>query len=95
LSSSRAGVLKELAALSAALEQSFPASATDDGWTVETWLKWRTIFQDLHRRVAAEETVTDASISRAMDFDGIVGGELLERAARVSNALRALGSKRA
>jgi hypothetical protein len=79
----------ELKELIAALSQPFPVVASNDGWRPETWVKWRDIFIRLQSSLESGQPVPDASIARAMDFDGIVGGELLDRAARISNALRA------
>lgn len=81
-------ISEELSELVAVLSQPFPVSASIDGWTPETWEKWREIFLRLQSSLETGHRVPDASIARALDFDGIVGGELLERAARVSNALR-------
>ncbi len=80
----------EIAALAAEFVEPMPSSATSDGWTEQTWTKWRNIFATLHTRVAAGETNFSGGIARAMDFDGVVSGPLLERAAKVGNALARL-----
>lgn len=82
-------LLEDIDALLALLRQPLSRASASDGWTTATATKWRGIFEELRDHVANGRPTPAASIARAMDFDGIVGGELLERAAAISNALRA------
>ena len=65
-----------------------PNSAAKDGWRQETWSKWGQVFGDLARSLADGREVAHASIARALDFDGVQGGPILESAAKLSNQLR-------
>ena len=82
-----AEVAKELASLAAELAGPMPESAASDGWTEATWTKWGQIFKTLHAAVLAGESEVRGGIARAMDFDGVIGGSILDRAAGVSIAL--------
>lgn len=64
-----------------------PAACMNDGWSQEIWQKWQSIFETLHARVVAGESDFSGAIARAMDFDGVINGQILERAAAVGNAL--------
>ncbi len=91
MNSSRAALVTELAPLAKGLASPMPAAAVADGWSPETWRKWARIFSDLQRQMLACEALPVASITRALDHDGVVGGRILERAAAVSVAIRSLG----
>ena len=86
----RAEVAEELASLAAELTGPMPKSAASDGWTEATWTKWGHIFKALHTTVLAGESEVPGGIARAMDFDGVIGGSILDRAAGVSIALARL-----
>jgi len=62
-----------------------PPSEDDfaNGWSEETWAKWGGIFRDLLERLLAGAPLANASITRPMDFDGIAGGVVMERAAGI------------
>jgi len=75
-------------ALAEKLAQPMPDMAAADGWRSETWTKWGKIFESLDQTLAEGDTVDPASISRAMDFDGVYQGEILEAAARLSTQIR-------
>ena len=74
-------------ALSAPLTD--PARA--DGWTEVVQAKWLRVFQDMRASVASGREIPKASISRALDHDGIVAGPVLEKAAMLSNLVRRAG----
>ena len=76
-------------ALAEKLALPMPATAATDGWCEETWTKWGKIFESLVQTLSEGDTVDPASISRAMDFDGVYQGEILEAAARLSIQIRA------
>lgn len=69
-----------------------PPSAEDiaSGWSKESWEKWGRILCDLLERLSVGAPLPDASIARAMDFDGIAGGAIQERAAGISNSIKRL-----
>ena len=80
----------EIARLAGELEKSLPTEALAFGWRPDTWAKWAQIFRQLESDAKAGRLPPLPSMSRAMDFDGVIGGALLDRAASVSNALRQL-----
>ena len=83
----RAEIADELARLAFELARPMPSSALKDGWCAQTWQKWQSIFETLYARVIAGESDFSGGIARALDFDGVIGGQVLERAAAVGNAL--------
>ena len=87
----RAEIVTELAALARELAGPMPAGAASDGWRPETWCRWAATFAELERKALGSEALSHASIARALDHDGVLGGPILERAAVVSNSIRALG----
>ena len=80
----------QLKELTETLMQPFPASATADGWCEASWLKWQRIFSEMRESFSSGLALPNVSISRAMDFDGIIGGVVLDKAAALSNVLRHL-----
>ena len=91
MSDLRRQVIEDLSALAALLEKPFPSALSNEGWSVELWQKCGRIFGGLLESVRAGSLGTDTSISRSMDFNGIIQGEVLEKAAAISNSLRELG----
>ena len=89
MSDLRRKIIDDLSGLVTALKEP-SLCPTTDGWSGELTEKWGNIFSQLLESVRVGEFGPDASIPRAMDFDGIVQGEILERAAEVSNSLREL-----
>jgi hypothetical protein len=73
-----------------AISQPFSAAAASDGWSEASWAKWQLTFRRLQDSFASGQSLPEASISRAMDFDGVTSGVLLDQAATLSNALRHL-----
>ncbi|WP_267225610.1 hypothetical protein [Dyella silvae] len=80
--------IQQASALAEQLSSPMPESAVTDGWRQETWVKWAGIFGDLATSLADGREVAMASISRALDMDGVHGGAILEAAATLSNHLR-------
>jgi len=74
-----------LAQLSAPLSTSEAA----DGWTSESKATTKTFFEGLKEKLQSGEPLPPLSISRALDHWGVIGGEMLEMAAKISNQLRA------
>jgi hypothetical protein len=73
-----------------AISRPFSAAAASDGWSEASWAKWQLAFRRLRDSFVSGQSLPEASISRAMDFDGVTGGVLLEQAATLSNSLRHL-----
>ena len=78
----------ELTHLVEVFSQPFPSALEPDGWCERTWVKWGEIFAQMKAAFLSGSLPPDASIARALDFDGIVQGEILEKAARLSNLIR-------
>jgi hypothetical protein len=87
MSDIRSQISIQLTELVQALSQPFPSELVPEGWCERSWGKWGTIFHNMQETFASGGSLPDASIARAMDFDGIVDGELLEKAASLSNLL--------
>jgi hypothetical protein len=83
---------RQAQALAERLAQPMPPDAAADGWREETWAKWARIFESMAEAIAEVEVVASASISRAMDFDGVYQGEILEAAARLSRHIHAMSA---
>ena len=81
--------------LEAALSAPLTGAARADGWTDVVQAKWLRIFQDMRASVASGRDIPEASISRALDHDGIVAGPVLEKAAMLSNLVRRAGTSHA
>jgi hypothetical protein len=86
----RSQVIDDLSCIVSELQEPFSSALSSEGWSSELWEKWGRIFGDLLESVRSGGFGLDASISRAMDFDGVTQGEILEKAARISNSLREL-----
>ena len=84
----RTSIAEDLRTLVLDLDVPFPESASANGWNIETWTKWAQQFRHLSQSFEQGKAIPEASISRAMDADGITGGSVLDLAARVSNMLR-------
>jgi len=80
--------IQEARALAEQLSGPMPESAGRDGWRQETWTKWAEIFSELATSLAEGREVAPASISRALDVDGVHDGDVFEAAATLSNHLR-------
>ena len=80
----------QLSELVDAISQPFSAALASDGWSEGSWAKWQLTLRGLQESFASGQPLPEASISRAMDFDGVTGGILLSKAAALSNSLRHL-----
>ena len=80
--------IQQAKALAEQLSSPMPESAAGDGWRQETWAKWAGIFEGIATSLVEGREVAPASISRALDMDGIHDGAILEAAATLSNHLR-------
>jgi hypothetical protein len=88
MSDIRSQISIQLAELVQALSQPFSSELVPEGWCERSWEKWGAIFRNMQETFTSGGSLPDASIARAMDFDGIFCGELLEKAASLSNLLR-------
>jgi len=77
----RSNIIENLSALIVAMNNPYSPDSTTEGWDAELWIKWGNIFSELLDSVRSGGLGPDASISRAMDFDGITKGQILEEAA--------------
>ncbi len=71
-----------------ALKEELSLIEIQNGWCEETRLRWLANFEMILDCLESGKATPDASIARAMDFDGICKGKLLERAALISTSLR-------
>ncbi|MGO4396233.1 hypothetical protein AB4Z46_33275 [Variovorax sp. M-6] len=83
-----AQLLEQIAAMVGFLREPLSDESARHGWTQATAEKWLHIFERLHADISNSAATAQASLSRAMDHDGVTGGHLLEKAASISNALR-------
>jgi hypothetical protein len=72
------------------LNRPFDPKYVIDGWHETSWIKWRNIFIDIQNRRSTGKQLPIASISRALDFDGIISGEILEKSSEIGNLIRTL-----
>lgn len=61
---------------------------SSDGWTPESKSAAKVFFEDLKKKMQSGAALPPLNISRALDHWGVVGGEILEKSARISNELR-------
>ena len=68
-----------------------PLSAIEaaDGWTSESKSAMKVFSENLRKQLHSGNFLPPLNISRALDHWGVVSGELLEAAAKISNELRA------
>lgn len=85
---SRNHICQLLDQLVGALSSPLTGAARADGWTEVVQAKWLHVFQDMRTSVASGRSIPKASISRALDHDGVVAGPVLEMAATLSNLVR-------
>ena len=89
LSMSEQTVEHEIETMLARLSAPLSAEEAADGWTAESKSATKLFFEDLKQKLLRDESLPPLSISRSLDHWGVVGGNLLEAAARISNQLRA------
>ncbi len=77
-------LLQEIDSMIQALSSPLPTSEIKEGWTPESQAAMLQFFQDLKAKILKEETLPYLSISRGMDFWGITGGKLIDKAAFIS-----------
>lgn len=65
------------------------ASEAADGWTPESKKVIKIFFEGLKQKLQSGETLPPMNISRSLDHWGVISGEILEKAAQISNELRA------
>ncbi|MDB5392901.1 MAG: hypothetical protein JWM91_407 [Rhodospirillales bacterium] len=75
------------------LSRPLPPAETSAGCTEPSRLALHGFFIDLQSKLEASAEIADLHITRGMDPWGIVGGDLLEQAAVISNELRELSKR--
>lgn len=70
------------------LESPLPSFEISAGWNEELRERWLQNFRRVLSNIENNEIAPDASIPRAMDFDGITTGIYLELGAEISGLLR-------
>lgn len=80
-------IINDISEIVSTFSKPFPTEMVSDGWSIELWHKWGLIFISLLNSVQSGSEISNASLARAMDFDGIIKGDLLGKAAAISNAL--------
>lgn len=58
-----------------------------DGWTQESKDAMKVFFEALKGKIVSGEQLTFLNIPRAMDHWGVIRGDILELAAKISNGL--------
>lgn len=88
----RRRIVAQLDRLIAQLERPLPAAERAAGWTEQSRTAFLAAFERLRQALVAGTVPPPhpPSIAREMDHWGITGGRLLEKAARLSLALRRL-----
>ena len=89
-----AQLLEQLDRLTVAVSAPLDAQALANGWTPKVQQHLLAQLQELRDRLVAGEPLPDVSLSRGLDFAGVTGGDLIEQAAALSNALREHGRRR-
>jgi hypothetical protein len=70
------------------LESPLPSYEIENGWDDELRMRWSDNFNKILVNIENGSPCPDASIPRAMDFDGICKGVYLELGAEISGLLR-------
>ena len=81
-------VEREIEAMLAKLSAPLSAEEAADGWTSQSKSATKVLFEDLKQKLQRGEPLPPLSISRSLDHWGVVSGDLLDAAARISNQLR-------
>ncbi|HLO65320.1 MAG TPA: hypothetical protein VK165_20345 [Azonexus sp.] len=79
------------------IDLSNPVSALEsvDGWTTESKHAMKIFFEDIKKKLRSNDELPPLFISKGLDHWGVVGGQILEKSAQISNELRAIRSQRA
>lgn len=86
--SERAELLKLIDEMLSRLDKDLPQEEIDAGWSESSRQTFLKFFKDLKSRLEngqlfTEEELIRMNIARAMDYSGIVGGDLLELGSRI------------
>lgn len=84
--------LNEVELILARLDGALTEEDLVSGWTNESQEAAKQYFQTLRSALIANQPLPPLGIIRGLDHRGVVGGELLDEIARVTNLLRKLGS---
>ena len=85
---SRATVIQDIEALLSKLSLPVSAAEAEDGWTTQSKAAARDYFEKLQTALNQGSEMPDLGIARGLDHWGVVGGELLKEAARITNYVR-------
>jgi len=64
-------------------------SESADGWSPESKIAIKAYFENLKQALQAGRALPPLDVCRGMDHWGVIGGPILEKAAQISNELRA------
>jgi len=81
-------VEREIEAMLARLSAPLSAEEAADGWTNQSKSATKVLFEDIRQKLQRGESLPLLNISRSLDHWGVVSGNLLDAAARISNQLR-------
>lgn len=81
-------VEQEIKTILARLSAPLNAEEAADGWTTQSKSATKLLFEDLKQKLQRGDQLPSLSISRSLDHWGVVSGDLLDMAARISNQLR-------
>lgn len=79
---------REIEAMLVRLSAPLSAEEAADGWTFQSKSATKLLFEDIKQKLERGEQLPPLSISRSPDHWGVVSGDLLDAAARISNQLR-------
>ena len=82
---SRATVIQDIDALLSRLSLPVSEAEAKDGWTAQSKAAARTYFLELRAAVHDGSQMPDLGIARGLDHWGVIGGDLLKEAARITN----------
>jgi hypothetical protein len=82
------------------LHEPFPQSELEGGWDEERRTQWLAFFEKMHRQLVDDTLWNNPQLEAyvviwyGMDYCGIVDGDILEEAVRISAEMRKATSKR-
>jgi hypothetical protein len=84
-----------IARLISILGRAVTGSERANGWTEATKKRTKTYFQNILKRLRLKQKLPALDIVRSLDHDGVAGGSLLERIAKIANELRRVAKRQA
>lgn len=86
----KTAALNEVESILARLDMPLDANDFASGWTIESQEAAKQYFRTLQSALISNQPRPPLGIVRGLDHRGVVGGDLLEEIARVTNVLRKL-----